>query len=332
MSKTPKMGRGLDALWGQSEGPETKHDSTILAIHKLVPNPNQPRRQFDEEALTELASSIEQHGILQPILVRPKAHNKNYEIVAGERRWRAAKKAGLNEVPVFIKEMTDEEVMAAALIENIQREDLTPIEEALALHSLRQECGITQEELATRLGKSRSALANTLRLLQLTPNMQAAVNEGVIQAGHARTLLSLDNGSEAQEELFKAIVEQGLSVRDAEAAVNYIKQHASFPWQTEHHDESENQEQASVTAEENTLIEENKPSPKKGASRTKSPYLKGLQDRMKERMLVKTAISGNEQRGRITLTYTNAEELTQILLSMGIHDEKLDDDTFPVKQ
>ncbi len=321
MSTSPRMGRGLDALFGSSDAQENKKNSTSVAIHNLIPNPNQPRRQFDEESLNELAASIRQQGIIQPILVRPKPQSKNFEIIAGERRWRAAQKAGLTEVPVFIKDMTDEEVMAAALIENIQREDLTPMEEALAIQSLREECGITQEELATRLGKSRSALANTLRLLQLPPSMQEALNKGQILAGQARTLLSLQNEASAQEELFKAIIERTLSVRDAEAAVNYFKEHKIFPWQQEGQDQTEQVEALH--------LEEKKPAKK---SRTKSLYLKSLQDRVKDKMLVKTAISGNENRGRITLTYTNADELLFILEHMGVDTGTSGDDTFPVKQ
>ncbi len=323
MSTSPRMGRGLDALWGNADAGEVKKNTSSMALHNLIPNPNQPRRQFDEQSLTELADSIKQQGIIQPILVRPIAQSKNFEIIAGERRWRAAQKAGLKEVPVFIKDMSDEEVMAAALIENIQRENLTPMEEALALQSLREECGITQEELATRLGKSRSALANTLRLLQLPKSMQEALNQGSMQAGHARTLLSLQQDSDAQEKLFAAILEQKLSVRDAEAAVNYVKEHACFPWEKAHsHEDSQNEQEVEIS----------KPATKSKSSRTKSIYLKNLQDKVKEKMLVKTAISGDEQRGRITLTYTNAEELMFILEHMGVDGSPENDDTFPVKQ
>ncbi len=309
MSTSPRMGRGLDALWGKKDAAEKKHESNTVPTVSLVPNPNQPRRTFDDESLEELAASIKQQGIIQPILVRPIAQSKKFEIVAGERRWRAAKKAGLAEVPVFIREMTDEEVMAAALIENIQREDLTPIEEALALHSLRQECGITQEELATRLGKSRSALANTLRLLHLTPVMQEAVNAGTIQAGHARTLLSLQNLSLAQDALFAAMIEKSLSVRDSEAAVAFYKENERFPWQNP---------DGEISAEATTPTKEPEAPVKKTPTRKKSTYIKGLQNIVKDRLLVKTAISGDEERGRITLTYTNAAELKQILDNMGI--------------
>ncbi len=310
MSNSPRMGRGLDALWNNADATEEKNDSTSVAITSLIPNPKQPRRQFNEEALDELAASIKQQGIIQPILVRHKAQSKHFEIIAGERRWRAAKKAGLTEVPIFIKDMSDEEVMAAALIENIQREDLSPMEEALALQSLRQECGITQEELATRLGKSRSALANTLRLLQLASHMQESLNAKTIQAGHARTLLSLQNELEAQEKLHTAIIEQSLSVRDAEACVTYFKEHGSFPF--------EKIDEQSVEAETPSEIVVEVPQAKPKNSRVKSAYVKSLQDRMKEHMLVKTAISGNENRGRITLTYTNAEELQHILAHLGM--------------
>ncbi len=329
MNNTPRMGRGIDALWSSSEPSEKKKDATTLPIADLIPNPNQPRRKFNEVALEELTASIKEQGIIQPILVRPKGHSKKFEIVAGERRYRAAQKAGLSEVPVFIKEMTDEEVMAAALIENIQREDLTPIEEALALQSLREECGITQDELAKRLGKSRSALANTLRLLQLQSHMQESLNKGHIQAGHARTLLSLQGNDTAQETLHAQILEQNLSVRDAEAAVTYYKEQQQFPWQK---CEEATSTEATPEASPETIQEK---SATKKVNRTKSSYVKNLQENLKAHLAIKASISGNEERGRITLTYTNAEELMHLLLRMGIEQNtasNLDDGTFPVKQ
>ncbi len=331
MSNSPRMGRGIDALWSSSEPTEKKKDATTLAITDLIPNPNQPRRKFNEAALDELAASIKEQGIIQPILVRPKAHSKNYEIVAGERRYRAAQKAGLSEVPVFIKEMTDEEVMAAALIENIQREDLTPIEEALALQKLREECGITQDELAKRLGKSRSALANTLRLLQLSTDMQETLNKGDIQAGHARTLLSLQGNDVAQNNLHEHILQHGLSVRDAEAAVVFFKEQQIFPWDKK----EQAHEELAQNQEENLPQNPIEQSKVKKVNRSKSSYLKNLQENLKNHLAIKTSISGTEERGRITLTYTNAEELMHLLLRMGIEQStqsNLDDGTFPVKQ
>ncbi len=333
MSNIPRMGRGLDALWNNNESNDKKNEATTLPISDLIPNPHQPRRKFNETALEELAASIKEQGIIQPILVRPKAQSKKFEIVAGERRYRAAQKAQLTEVPVFIKEMSDEEVMAAALIENIQREDLTPIEEALALQSLREECGITQDELAKRLGKSRSALANTLRLLQLNSAMQESLNKGELQAGHARTLLSLQGNEEAQTLLHEHILTHGLSVRDAEAAVAFFKEQECFPWEKT---EEPSQEAPTGEVQDTTsFTEQDSKQQSKKSNRTKSSYMKSLQENLKTHLAIKASVSGNEERGRITLTYTNAEELMHLLLRMGIEQNAsgtIDDGTFPVKQ
>ncbi len=309
MSTTQRMGRGLDALWGGAEplADIGKTKPNTVSIDTIFPNPKQPRKHFSKESLDELANSITQQGIIQPLLVRPSAYGNGYELVAGERRFRAAKIAGLTELPVFIRELDDAAVMAAALIENIQRENLSPLEEANALLSLREECGITQEELATRLGKSRSAIANSLRLLQLSALAQEDVQNGKISAGHARALLSLAPNAEAQEDLRQAILKFDLSVRDTEAATQTFKDKACFPWnlQEDGNAQSAQELEASLT----------KP---KAKSRVKSEYLQNVQNKIKDHLNIKTSVSGNDQRGRITLTYTNADELTQILSGLGI--------------
>lgn len=206
------LGRGLDALLRRTDmgaarqekndTPEketgTEHSPTLLPLSHLHANPSQPRQTFDAESLAELAASIREQGIIQPLLVRPLADRPgHYQIVAGERRWRAARQAGLGQVPVHVREMSDAEVMAAALIENLQREDLNPMEEAQALQQLRETLKLTQEALAARLGKSRPAIANALRLLQLSPAAQADLHHGRISAGHARCLLALGNDERA---------------------------------------------------------------------------------------------------------------------------------------
>ena len=184
MSANKGLGRGLEVLWGGNVATEkSEGQNNLIAIDAISPNPSQPRRHFDEEALKELAESIRAQGILQPLLVRPDGSG-NYQIVAGERRWRAARMANLSKVPVVIREMSDKEVMAAALIENLQREDLNAIEEAQALKELRDALNITQEELAKRLGKSRPAIANAMRLLQLSESAQEDVRYGRMSAGH----------------------------------------------------------------------------------------------------------------------------------------------------
>ena len=206
------LGRGLDALLRRTDmgaarqekndTPEketgTEHSPTLLPLSHLHANPSQPRQTFDAESLAELAASIREQGIIQPLLVRPLADRPgHYQIVAGERRWRAARQAGLGQVPVHVREMSDAEVMAAALIENLQREDLNPMEEAQALQQLRETLKLTQEALAARLGKSRPAIANALRLLQLSPAAQADLHHGRLSAGHARCLLALGNDERA---------------------------------------------------------------------------------------------------------------------------------------
>ena len=192
---------------------------TMMKISDIEPNREQPRKNFDKEALQELADSIKQFGIIQPIVVQKK--DDYYEIIAGERRWRAAKLAKLKEVPVIIKEYSDREVMEIALIENIQRRDLNPIEEALAYKSLIDEYSLKQEELANRVSKSRTAIANSMRLLKLTDNVQNMLINDEISMGHARALLALEQ-EDLQTEAAKTIVSKGLSVRDTEKLVKSI--------------------------------------------------------------------------------------------------------------
>ena len=192
---------------------------TMMKISDIEPNREQPRKNFDKEALQELADSIKQFGIIQPIVVQKK--DDYYEIIAGERRWRAAKLAKLKEVPVIIKEYSDREVMEIALIENIQRKDLNPIEEALAYKSLIDEYSLKQEELANRVSKSRTAIANSMRLLKLTDSVQNMLINEEISMGHARALLTLEQ-EDLQIEAAKTIVSKGLSVRDTEKLVKSI--------------------------------------------------------------------------------------------------------------
>ena len=192
---------------------------TMMKISDIEPNREQPRKNFDKEALEELADSIKQYGLIQPIVVQKK--DDYYEIIAGERRWRAAKMAKLKEVPVIIKEYSDREVMEIALIENIQRKDLNPIEEALAYKSLIDEYSLKQEELANRVSKSRTAIANSMRLLKLTDSVQNMLINDEISMGHARALLTLEQ-EDLQIEAAKTIVSKGLSVRDTEKLVKSI--------------------------------------------------------------------------------------------------------------
>ena len=209
------LGKGLGALMGDyMEEPVSKSPYQLLPIHKVEPNPGQPRQDFDEEELQALADSISTHGIVQPLTVR-EVSGGYYQIIAGERRWRAARQAGLKEVPAVIIEADDKKTMELALIENLQRQDLNPVEEALGYQSLMGDYGLTQEETASRVGKSRPAVANALRLLSLPGSVLELLRSGKISAGHARAVLSLKTPKQ-QEDAAQRIAALGLSVRQAE--------------------------------------------------------------------------------------------------------------------
>ena len=299
MSSNKGLGRGLDALFGGS-APKQEAQAQASAINLvpvscLRPNPNQPRRHFDDTALRELAESIKSQGIIQPLLVRPHGGENTFQIVAGERRWRAAQLAGLKEVPVFVRELTDKEVMAAALIENLQREDLNPIEEAEALQALREALELTQEELATRLGKSRPAIANALRLLQLSASARADIQAGLLSAGHARCLLGIDNVM-ASDALRQRIISHKLTVREAEEAAAYWRGHSALPWEAQ----------------------DTEPQPRTKMPRKKSPQFKTLQVNLSQSLGCKTQVSGDENSGRIALAYASRQELDLLLAKLGV--------------
>ena len=215
MASQKGLGKGLGALLGVfTEEPLEKNAYQLLPIYKVEPNPDQPRQDFDEEELQALADSITVHGIIQPLTVR-EMPNGYYQIIAGERRWRAARMANLSDVPAVIIEADDKKAMELALIENLQRQDLNPLEEALGYQTLMNEYGLTQEEAAGRVGKSRPAVANALRLLGLCPEVQERVRKGELSAGHARAILQLKS-EKKQQEAAQKIVALGLSVRQAE--------------------------------------------------------------------------------------------------------------------
>ena len=215
MASQKGLGKGLGALLGDfTEDPLEKSAYQLLPIYKVEPNPDQPRQDFDEEELQALADSITVHGIIQPLTVR-EMPNGYYQIIAGERRWRAARMANLSDVPAVIIEADDKKAMELALIENLQRQDLNPLEEALGYQTLMNEYGLTQEEAAGRVGKSRPAVANALRLLGLCPEVQERVRKGELSAGHARAILQLKS-EKKQQEAAQKIVALGLSVRQAE--------------------------------------------------------------------------------------------------------------------
>lgn len=272
------LGRGLDVLLPQS-GELLETVVRDISIDEIDPNASQPRRDFDKEALEQLADSIREAGVLSPILVVE--NGMRYRIVAGERRYRAARLAGLETVPCIVRSMTNEQQMEAALIENLQRQDLNPIEEAAAIRSLMQECGYTQEQAARKLGKSRPAIANALRLLNLPKAVTDLVVTGDLSAGHARVLAGLDSETR-QLELAHQCVLHGYSVRKLEEM-------------------SKARPAARQTA------------PKREAG----PELLALQNAMREVLGLKTTLSGTETRGKITLSYNSAQELEHLYEVIG---------------
>ena len=223
------LGRGLDSLFADNSVDELNPSVNKLRIMEIEPNRDQPRKDFDEKSLSELAESIEQHGVLQPLVVRPLT-NGGYQLVAGERRWRAARIAGLTEVPVVIKELTYEEVIEIAMIENLQREDLNPLEEALGYRYMMDELNITQEQAAEKVGKSRPAVANAIRLLRLPDEVQEMVKNNLISPGHARALLGFEN-QELIIQTAKRIVKEDLSVREVETLVKNSQKTPKVPKQ-----------------------------------------------------------------------------------------------------
>jgi ParB family transcriptional regulator, chromosome partitioning protein len=223
-----RLGRGLSALLGGAAGePQaTPRPTRVLPIEQIVPGKFQPRRRFDDEPMQALAESVRENGVLQPILVRPRASTPiTYEIVAGERRWRAAQQARLHEIPVIVRELTDREALELALVENLQRQDLTPLEEAEGYRRLLEEFGNSQDELARRVGKSRSQIANMLRLLDLPEAVRKLVEDGALTAGHARALLTAAD----PQALAAFVVARGLSVRQTEQLAQGQRESATRP-------------------------------------------------------------------------------------------------------
>ena len=278
----------------QAQSEAGRLESRIAA---LTPCKGQPRKHFDEAALDELAASIRSQGVIQPLLVRPRRTETAtiYEIVAGERRWRAAQRAGLTEVPVYLRELSDEDALTAALIENLQREDLNPLEEAQAIQSLRERLPYSQEELAQRLGKSRSAVANSLRLLQLPRPMQDALKDGVFTPGHARAVLALPERA-LQDILFNAVMTRRLSVRDAEEAVIHWKRHGLLP--------------SSLMGASAPVV--------RSARAPKPACIKLAIRQLRENVAPKASISGTDRAGRITLPYESEEQLAELLSRLGL--------------
>ncbi|UWV46944.1 ParB/RepB/Spo0J family partition protein [Acetivibrio thermocellus] len=279
------LGKGLGALI--SSAGEEKADSGVIEvkINDIEPNTNQPRKYFDTEKLEQLAESIRKHGVVQPIIVR--RENGTYRIVAGERRWRAARLAGLTTIPVIEKDLSNKQIMEIALIENIQREDLNPIEEAEAYHRLLNEFNMTQEELSNSIGKSRSAIANTIRLLGLPDKVKEKLIEGRITSGHARALLAIDN-RELQEKLCDEIIDKNLTVRQVELLVK--------------------KKLAELSGSENKR--------NKNEKINKEEYLK-IEENLQNIFGTKVKLINNNKKGKIMIEYYSEEELERLIELLG---------------
>lgn len=291
MAKKKALGQGLDALFGDN-GSDSGEGTVTLRMSDIEPNRNQPRQQFDDSSIAELADSIRQHGLIQPIVVRPVG--ANYQIVAGERRWRACRMLGLSEVPAIIKDLTDEETAQIALIENIQREDLNPIEEALAYRSLMEEHGMTQEQLSKAVGKSRSAIANSVRLLNLPDALVEMLKKREISAGQAKAIAAVENEEEMLS-IAKDAAAGKITVRGIEkiAAKNLSENGAQ-----EDISESENSADAADTEK---------------SFRSGVTFITEMQISLEKHLGRKVRISSKDgEKGSITIDFYEQSELSEI--------------------
>ena len=284
--RKPALGNGLEGMFGidetvAEEKKENVSRETFLRLSEIEPNRTQPRRNFDEDALQELADSIKQYGVIQPIVVQKKG--KRYEIIAGERRWRAARKAGLLEVPVIVKEFAPEDIFAIALIENIQREDLNPIEEAQAYSRLIQEHHLKQDELAEKVAKNRVTITNSMRLLKLDERVQQMLIDNMLTGGHARALLGIAD-KDAQHTLALKVFDEKLSVRETESMVKRVLT------------QDEKKDEKSVKTQDDSVI------------------YRDIENRMKDILGTKVEIKKKaKNKGRIEIEYYSMEELERLI-------------------
>lgn len=291
------LGKGLEALFTASHPREQEADTNGLhsiELDRIEPNPDQPRQAISQDGLHELAQSIAEQGLLQPLLVRPHPEQEgSYQLIAGERRWRACRLAGLQAVAALIRQISDSEALVIGLVENLQRQDLNPVEEAQAMGRLMRELSISQDELARRLGRSRSAIANCLRLLHLQPEILTALAEGRISSGQARTLLAVPD-QEARLLLFQAAESRHMTVRQMEQVVAYYKANGELP--------------SSIQPRSRTT-----PAPSGfDVART------SLQKALTQRLEAGVRIKGHKDQGRITLAYASEDELRRIVANLGV--------------
>ncbi len=295
------LGKGLDALFQTSSSHDTRdpqHSDTysLIPLESIEPNPAQPRKDFSQEALQELAQSIQSQGLLQPLLLRPMPGRAGrYQIIAGERRWKASRMAELTEVPALVRDITDSEALIIGLIENLQREDLNVLEEAEALKRLQEEMSISQEELSDRIGRSRSSIANSLRLLQLEPDIHSALREKRISAGQARTLLGFTD-PEARAAVFDYVLTHNPTVRKLEQILAAWKEHGRLP----------------------TGLRPVQHSESPGSDPEFKQAKREIQKSLADKLQAKVRVSGEMGKGRISLQYTSKDELNRILAFFGI--------------
>lgn len=277
------LGKGLGALIPE-ENEEIKESVTKVDINLVKANEEQPRKYFDDEKIANLAQSIKEHGIIQPIILMK--NGDFYTIVAGERRWRAAKSIGMKEVPAIVMELSNKQLLEISLIENIQREDLNPIEEAIAYKKLIEEFDITQEDLASKLGKSRTAITNSMRLLNLDKRVQDYLIEGVITEGHGRAILGISDFN-MQNEMAQKIIDEGLSVRQVEALIRQLNSEKK----------EKNKEKASL----------------------QNPYINEIKEKLQSYLGTKVQVSANKKnKGKIEIEYYSTEDLNRILELLNI--------------
>lgn len=301
----PALGKGLGALIGKPAGPAPVGGQTVpfvpqptplppgesvrtVPLAEVVPSPLQPRKHFPKEQIIELMESIREHGIIQPLIVRQR--NGKYELIAGERRWRAATELGLKEVPLIVREASDQDVLEMALIENLQREDLNPIEEAEAYHRLSHQFGLRQEDIAQRVGKNRATVANAIRLLDLPSSTQQHLREGKLSTGHAKVLLSLKTPDDI-ETAAQQILNKSLTVRDAQKVVD-------------------------------TILNPPKPAPQPASpAAALATSLREVEQRLTRHFATAVSLHHNEKKGRLEIDYYGVDDLNRLLSIMGVEEE-----------
>ena len=304
MARKSGLGRGLDALiptgstvMSTRDGGGTGTGLQEISVSSIDPNPNQPRNHFDEDSLAELSASIKAIGLLQPVLVRPSSTPDRFELIAGERRWRASKRAGLSTIPAIVRVTDDVSSVEQALVENLHRQDLTPLEEAAAYQQLLEDFSMTHEQVASKVGKSRSAITNSLRLLTLPPTIQQYIAEGRLSAGHAKALLSTPDRA-LQESLARAAVEQSLTVRGLEEVVrNAVNPGANT---------------TTITPKPGAIGTKPKPGTTNRTSLVKEPGLHELEDLLSEHLATPVTVTLSGKHGKMVVEFADLEDLERI--------------------